>query len=87
MYEEGAREIACSVVSGINCKYKVVLHFDIYHVKVSNEQVKTLLQYICVQIPASIFAYGQTSSGKTYTMKGILEYSVADIFDYIRRVS
>ena len=35
---------------------------------------------------ASIFAYGQTSSGKTYTMMGITEYTVADIFDYIQRV-
>lgn len=52
VYEEGAREIALSVVSGIN---------------------------------SSIFAYGQTSSGKTYTMIGITEYTVADIFDYIHR--
>ncbi|XP_022931218.1 kinesin-like protein KIN-7E isoform X1 [Cucurbita moschata] len=52
VYEQGAREIAFSVVSGIN---------------------------------SSIFAYGQTSSGKTYTMDGIIEYSVADIFDYIRK--
>ncbi|XP_022726362.1 LOW QUALITY PROTEIN: kinesin-like protein KIN-7E [Durio zibethinus] len=52
VYEEGAREIALSVVSGIN---------------------------------SSIFAYGQTSSGKTYTMTGITEYTVADIFDYINR--
>lgn len=35
---------------------------------------------------ASIFAYGQTSSGKTYTMTGITEYTVADIYDYIKRV-
>lgn len=35
---------------------------------------------------ASIFAYGQTSSGKTYTMTGITECTVADIFDYIHRV-
>ena len=35
---------------------------------------------------ATIFAYGQTSSGKTYTMDGITEYSVADIFDYINKV-
>ncbi|KAK1383893.1 hypothetical protein POM88_021628 [Heracleum sosnowskyi] len=34
---------------------------------------------------ASIFAYGQTSSGKTYTMLGITQYTVADIYDYIRR--
>lgn len=36
--------------------------------------------------PASIFAYGQTSSGKTYTMSGITEFAVADIFDYIFKV-
>jgi hypothetical protein len=35
---------------------------------------------------ASIFAYGQTSSGKTYTMTGITEYTVADIYDYIGKV-
>ncbi|CAJ1973031.1 unnamed protein product [Sphenostylis stenocarpa] len=52
VYEEGAKEIALSVVGGIN---------------------------------SSIFAYGQTSSGKTYTMIGITEYAVADIFDYIRK--
>ncbi|KAI5577386.1 hypothetical protein BDE02_09G109400 [Populus trichocarpa] len=52
VYEEGAKEAALSVVSGIN---------------------------------SSIFAYGQTSSGKTYTMMGITEYTVADIFDYIHR--
>lgn len=34
----------------------------------------------------SIFAYGQTSSGKTYTMTGITEFAVADIFDYIFQV-
>ncbi|KAL2346083.1 hypothetical protein Fmac_000083 [Flemingia macrophylla] len=52
VYEEGAKGIALSAVSGIN---------------------------------SSIFAYGQTSSGKTYTMVGITEYAVADIFDYINK--
>ncbi|MBA0676645.1 hypothetical protein Goari_018113 [Gossypium aridum] len=52
VYEEGAKKVALSVVSGIN---------------------------------STIFAYGQTSSGKTYTMTGITEYTVADIFDYINR--
>ncbi|GAB4853833.1 hypothetical protein Ancab_018028 [Ancistrocladus abbreviatus] len=52
VYEEATREIALSVVSGIN---------------------------------SSIFAYGQTNSGKTYTMTGITEYTVADIYDYIQR--
>uniref|UniRef100_A0A1D1Z8Q8 Kinesin-like protein n=1 Tax=Anthurium amnicola TaxID=1678845 RepID=A0A1D1Z8Q8_9ARAE len=52
VYLEAAREVALSVVSGIN---------------------------------ASIFAYGQTSSGKTYTMTGITEYAVTDVYDYIER--
>ncbi|KAK1352307.1 hypothetical protein POM88_053571 [Heracleum sosnowskyi] len=50
VYEEGLKNVALSVVTGIN---------------------------------TSIFAYGQTSSGKTYTMRGISESSMSDIFDYI----
>ncbi|KAF2310053.1 hypothetical protein GH714_006347 [Hevea brasiliensis] len=34
-------------------------------------------------INSSIFAYGQTSSGKTYTMSGVTEYAVADIYEYM----
>ncbi|KZV52615.1 hypothetical protein F511_07008 [Dorcoceras hygrometricum] len=52
VYEEGTKDIALSVVGGIN---------------------------------STIFAYGQTSSGKTYTMNGITEYTVADIYDYIHK--
>ncbi|KAL9231682.1 hypothetical protein vseg_006877 [Gypsophila vaccaria] len=52
VYDEGTKEIALSVVSGIN---------------------------------SSIFAYGQTSSGKTYTMSAITNYTVGDIYDYIQR--
>ncbi|XP_061338278.1 kinesin-like protein KIN-7G [Gastrolobium bilobum] len=54
VYEEAAKEVALSVLSGIN---------------------------------SSIFAYGQTSSGKTYTMSGITENTVADIFDYVEKVN
>ncbi|KAK6131245.1 hypothetical protein DH2020_035002 [Rehmannia glutinosa] len=50
VYEEAAKKIALSVLSGMN---------------------------------STIFAYGQTSSGKTYTMSGITEYTIADIYDYI----
>ncbi|KAK1368557.1 hypothetical protein POM88_034656 [Heracleum sosnowskyi] len=50
VYEEGLKNVALSVVTGIN---------------------------------TSIFAYGQTSSGKTYTIRGISESSMSDIFDYI----
>ncbi|XP_070670824.1 kinesin-like protein NACK2 isoform X1 [Malus domestica] len=33
---------------------------------------------------ATIFAYGQTSSGKTFTMRGISENAVRDIFEHIK---
>ncbi|KAL4375959.1 hypothetical protein GQ457_02G013860 [Hibiscus cannabinus] len=36
-------------------------------------------------INSTVFAYGQTSSGKTYTMTGVTEYAMADIYDYIQR--
>ncbi|KAK7376052.1 hypothetical protein VNO78_34902 [Psophocarpus tetragonolobus] len=52
VYEDAAREVALSVLSGIN---------------------------------STIFAYGQTSSGKTYTMSGVTEYAVEDIFNYIEK--
>ncbi|XP_057449297.1 kinesin-like protein KIN-7G [Lotus japonicus] len=52
VYEEAAKEVALSVVSGIN---------------------------------SSIFAYGQTSSGKTFTMSGVTECTAADIFNYIEK--
>ncbi|MCO5591245.1 hypothetical protein L7F22_045226 [Adiantum nelumboides] len=34
---------------------------------------------------ATIFAYGQTCSGKTYTMKGITENAADDIFSHIKQ--
>ncbi|OMO87468.1 hypothetical protein CCACVL1_09009 [Corchorus capsularis] len=52
VYEEGAKQIALSVLDGIN---------------------------------STIFAYGQTSSGKTYTMRGITECAVAELYDYMER--
>ncbi|CAI9765987.1 unnamed protein product [Fraxinus pennsylvanica] len=50
VYEEGARDVALSALSGIN---------------------------------ATIFAYGQTSSGKTFTIRGITENAVRDIYEHI----
>ncbi|CAL5328741.1 unnamed protein product [Camellia sinensis] len=35
-------------------------------------------------INATIFAYGQTSSGKTFTMRGITENALRDIYDHIK---
>ncbi|KAI8017689.1 Kinesin-like protein KIN-7I [Camellia lanceoleosa] len=52
VYEKEAKDVALSVVSGIN---------------------------------SSVFAYGQTSSGKTFTMMGITKYAVAYIYYYIEK--
>ncbi|KAL7091927.1 hypothetical protein ACP275_12G134000 [Erythranthe tilingii] len=35
-------------------------------------------------INATIFAYGQTSSGKTFTMRGVTENAVKDIYEHIK---
>ncbi|XVF35194.1 hypothetical protein REPUB_Repub18cG0124300 [Reevesia pubescens] len=51
VYEEGAKDVALSALTGIN---------------------------------ATIFAYGQTSSGKTFTMRGIAENAVKDIYEHIK---
>jgi len=63
VYEEGAKGVALSVVSGINCEstpasYLTPIFFE--------------SKYLFVT--ASVFAYGQTSSGKIYTMIGITEH-------------
>ncbi|KAG0586149.1 hypothetical protein M758_2G098300 [Ceratodon purpureus] len=51
VYEEGAKDVALSALTGLN---------------------------------STIFAYGQTSSGKTFTMRGVTESAIADIFEYIQ---
>jgi centromeric protein E len=52
VYEEGAKDVALSVLTGLN---------------------------------STIFAYGQTSSGKTYTMRGVTESAISDIYEYIQK--
>ncbi|KAL6545486.1 Kinesin-like protein nack1 [Orobanche gracilis] len=45
--------------------------------------VRTVALSALIGINATIFAYGQTSSGKTYTMRGITEKAVNDIYMHI----
>ncbi|GMN46389.1 hypothetical protein TIFTF001_015580 [Ficus carica] len=45
--------------------------------------VKNVTLSALMGINATIFAYGQTSSGKTYTMRGITEKAVNDIYTHI----
>ncbi|XVF48833.1 hypothetical protein PTKIN_Ptkin03bG0220100 [Pterospermum kingtungense] len=51
VYEDGAKDVALSALTGIN---------------------------------ATIFAYGQTSSGKTFTMRGITENVLKEIYEHIK---
>ncbi|KAJ1430584.1 P-loop containing nucleoside triphosphate hydrolase [Sesbania bispinosa] len=47
------------------------------------EGVKNVALSALMGINATVFAYGQTSSGKTYTMRGITEKAVNDIYNHI----
>ncbi|KAL6524753.1 hypothetical protein OROMI_030346 [Orobanche minor] len=51
--------------------------------QVYDEAAKKIALSVLSGMNSTIFAYGQTSSGKTYTMSGITEYTIADIYDYI----
>ncbi|XP_022137277.1 kinesin-like protein NACK1 [Momordica charantia] len=50
---------------------------------VYEEGVKNVALSALMGINATIFAYGQTSSGKTFTMRGITEKAVNDIYQHI----
>lgn len=52
--------------------------------QVYEEGAKPIALSVVGGINSSVFAYGQTSSGKTYTMTGITEYAMVDIFKYIQ---
>ncbi|KAI3441264.1 Kinesin-like protein [Psidium guajava] len=62
-----------------------VYHGDCSTREVYEEGSRGIALSVVSGINSSIFAYGQTSSGKTYTMNGITELTVADIFDYVNK--
>jgi DNA replication protein DnaC len=95
VYEEGAKRVALSVLSGINCGYTQTFSHSSDVRVASKPLVSEKLMRCCTRFSlslslslsaASVFAYGQTSSGKTYTMVGITEQSMSDIYDYIDKV-
>ncbi|KAB1996333.1 hypothetical protein ES319_D13G223700v1 [Gossypium barbadense] len=52
--------------------------------KVYEDGAKDVALSALTGINATIFAYGQTSSGKTFTMRGITENAVKDIYEHIK---
>lgn len=59
---------------------------------VYNDIAKPIVEAAAAGINGTIFAYGQTSSGKTYTMTGtdespgIIQLAVLNLFDIIKKV-
>ncbi|GAB2245929.1 hypothetical protein Droror1_Dr00001422 [Drosera rotundifolia] len=52
--------------------------------RVYNEGAKDVTLSPLTGINATIFAYGQTSSGKTYTMRGITKNAIKDIYEHMK---
>ncbi|KAK9131500.1 hypothetical protein Sjap_011987 [Stephania japonica] len=52
--------------------------------KVYEQEAKAVILSIFTGTNATIYAYGQSSSGKTFTMRGIADYAVKDIYNHIR---
>ncbi|XP_073151229.1 kinesin-like protein NACK2 [Henckelia pumila] len=52
--------------------------------KVYEEGAKDVALSALNGINATIFAYGQTCSGKTFTMRGVMEHAVKDIYEHIK---
>lgn len=62
------------------------------NVDVFNQVAKGLTHSAMEGINGTIFAYGQTSSGKTHTMlgsatnPGVIPMTIAEIFEFVRNV-
>ena len=90
-------------VSIYDCKLKIdgytkyIDTNDFYFDNVFNEKENTELLFDCSVKPSldillkggvvTCFAYGQTGSGKTYTMKGIQDSAIYNIFDDFSEIS
>lgn len=88
VYEEGVKNVALSSLMGINGNSLPPTLKGSFYMNISSFWKPfdhRLISILCIS--ATIFAYGQTSSGKTYTMRGITEKAVNDIYSHIMSVS
>ncbi|KAL9312547.1 hypothetical protein ACSQ67_017999 [Phaseolus vulgaris] len=74
-YGEKHEDATSGMVFGEKCNTK----------QVYEQGIKDVALSVVRGVNSSIFAYGQTSSGKTHTMTGITEYAVRDIYEYIEK--
>ena len=90
VYEDGVKNVALSALMGINGKHVddyIKLTLSGCHFSIRFNVLSLLRNCFHIIFAATIFAYGQTSSGKTYTMRGITEKAVNDIYKHIMNVS
>lgn len=82
----------CTAIGGKVYVYDKVFKPNATQEKVYNEAAKVIVKDVLMGYNGTIFAYGQTSSGKTHTMEGVLgdSYSqgiipriINDIFNHI----
>ncbi|GFY98572.1 ATP binding microtubule motor family protein [Actinidia rufa] len=81
VYKEGARDVALSALNGINGKYKLEYNKCFILLRYGVCRFVDLILFLCSN---NFRAYGQTSSGKTFTMRGITENAVKDIYEHIK---
>ncbi|KAJ5072631.1 centromere protein e [Anaeramoeba ignava] len=85
------------LIESKNSKPKIFHFNQIFDEKTSTDQVyeklgKQMIDSVMKGINATIFAYGQTSSGKTHTLSGsysnpgLIPLSVNDVFDRIKQI-
>ncbi|CAM1296991.1 KIF5B (predicted) [Pycnogonum litorale] len=82
----------CISIGGKVCAFDRVFKPNASQDKVYNEAAKVIVKDVLAGYNGTIFAYGQTSSGKTYTMEGVIGDSfeqgiipriIGDIFNHI----
>lgn len=97
VYEEGVKNVALSALMGINGSehlyiiclflFNSLFNYNLFNSLFNYKHISMLNLLLSLIFTATIFAYGQTSSGKTYTMRGITEKAVNDIYKHIINVS
>ncbi|XP_024360207.1 kinesin-like protein KIN-7L isoform X2 [Physcomitrium patens] len=84
---------AGSVVSGHTFAFDTIFGADAKNINIYEQHAKDVVLSAVAGFNGTVFAYGQTSSGKTYTMRGsesepgITRLAVNEIFRHIQKAS
>ncbi|KAG0557463.1 hypothetical protein KC19_11G132500 [Ceratodon purpureus] len=82
---------AGTVISGHTFAFDTIFGADAKNINIYEEHAKAVVQSAVAGFNGTVFAYGQTSSGKTYTMRGsesepgITRLAVSEIFRHIQQ--